>query len=203
MPLTKKQLEEAKSQLSQQIQHLSPEQKVQAQKQIDSMSAEAIEEMISQQQSQQKVFRMIVSGQIPSVKIEENKSAIAVLSVKAISEGHTIIIPKTSASAEKDIPKQAYNLADEISKKIVISLKPKSIEIFPETNFGETILNIIPVYDKPLNLQSPRTDKTPEDLEKIKKKINIKRIQKPKKKKIKVKKKPSKKKALKLNRRIP
>ncbi len=201
MTLTKEQIAEAKAQLSEQIQHLPPEQKAEAQKQIDSMSAGAIESMIKQQQSQTKVFRLIVEGKIPSTKIDENKSAIAVLSVKAISEGHTLIIPKSPANGEKNIPKDAYALSEEISKKIISNLSPKSIEIFPETAFGETILNVIPIYDEPLSLQSPRTDKTPEDLEKTKKKLLTIKL---KKEKIVIKKpRAKKKKILKLDKRIP
>ena len=56
------------------------------------MSSEALEVMLKQQQTQaqqQPIFRSIISGEIPSKKIDENKYAIAALDVKPISKGQT------------------------------------------------------------------------------------------------------------------
>lgn len=204
MSLTKEQIIEAKKQLLEQIQHLPPEQKAQAQEQINSMSDETIEEMLNQQRSSSnKIFRMIVESEIPSVKLDENEKAIAVLSTKSISRGHTIIIPKFPITKEKEMPKEAHELSEKISKKIMESLKAKSTSIIAEKNFGEVILDVIPIYDKPLSLQSKREDLPLEDLEKVKSEINIVKISKnPELEKIKIK-KPRKAKPLKLKRRIP
>ena len=205
MALTKEQIEELKAQLSEQIQHLPPEQRRQAQEQIDSMSTEALETMLKQQQAQsQKIFRMIINKEIPSVLIAENPGAIAVLSVKSISKGHTLIIPKTAVYKESDLPKEVHLLSEEISKKLIESLKAKSTSIISERNFGEVIINVIPIYDKPLNLSSPRNDETVEELEKLKVQINIERIKKEPEKieKLKIEKKPEEK-PLKLRRRVP
>ena len=202
--LTKEQITGAKKQLLEQIQHLPPEQKAQAQEQINSMSDETIEEMLSQQRSSSnKIFRMIVEGEIPSIKLDENEKAIAVLSTKSISKGHTLIIPKFPTAKEKEIPKEAHELSEKISKKIMVSLNAKSASIIAEKNFGEVILNVIPIYDKSLSLQSKREDLPLEDLEKVKSEINIVKISKnPELEKIKIK-KPRKAKPLKLKRRIP
>lgn len=204
MPLTKEQIKELKSQLSQQIQHLPPDEKAEAQKQIDEMSPEALEIMLQQQRSQQKIFRLIIENQIPSVKIDENNEAIAVLSTKSISKGHTIIIPKTPIQEESKLPKQIHELSEKISKKLIGSLKAKKTEIIPQKAFGEVILNIIPIYDKPLSLNSPTQDLSIEQLEEIKKQIDIIKISKksPPKEKIKIKKTITTK-PLKLKRPIP
>ncbi len=202
MALTKDQVKELKSQLEQQISHLSDEKRKEAQEQIDSLSEDALEAMLSQQQSSsQEIFRLIIEGKIPSVKIDENNEAIAVLSVKSISKGHTLVIPKSQIKDEKQIPKEMHNLSEKISKKLIKSLKAKSTSIIPEKSFGEVILDIIPIYDTPLTLKSPRTDIPIEKLEELKIEINVEKISK-KPEKIKIKKK-TKEEILKLKRRIP
>src|SRR3989344_8766979 len=107
--LTPEQVAELKSQLAEQIKHLPEAQRAQAQVQIDQMSPEALELMLNQQMSSQStkakasksVFRMIIDGELPSKKINENKNAIAVLEIKPVSKGHVIIIPKKSVSVRQ------------------------------------------------------------------------------------------------------
>ena len=207
MTLTEDEIKEAKKQLSEQIAHLPKERKAEAQGQIDSLSAGTLESMIEQQKSVTKtpVLRMIVSGQIESIKIGENDSAIAVLDIKPVSDGHIIIIPKEQAKTEKEIPKSAFSLAEEISKKIKTNLRAASVNVIAGISFGEAIINLIPIYDKPLNINSERKEKTPEELEEIKSRLMKEIIKKDEKiEKIKIsKKKTPKSQLLKLNKRIP
>lgn len=207
MTLNEDEIKEAKKQLSEQVAHLPKEQKAEAMGQINSLSAGTLESMIEQQKSRTKtpVFRMIVSGQIGSIKIDENDSAIAVLDIKPISDGHIIIIPKELAKTEKEIPKSAFSLAEEISKKIKTNLKANSVDIAIGISFGEAIINLIPIYSKPLNINSERKEKTSEELEEIKNRLMkeiIKNDEKIEKIKISRKKTP-KSRLLKLNKRIP
>ena len=202
MALTHEQIKEMKKQLSEQIQHLEPEQKEQAQAQIDAMSPDSLEMMLQQQTQGQKIFRMIVEGEIPSVSIGENSGAIAVLSTKSISRGHTLIIPKKAVFKEEEMPKEAHSLSEVISKKLMMTLKAKSTSVVNERGFGEVIINVIPIYDAPLSLRSPRKDEKVEELEKVKNEINVEVIEKKPAEVIKKEKKPRKK-VLKLGRRIP
>lgn len=188
MVLTPEQVKELKRQLSEQINHLPENQKAQAQKQIDDMSAEAIESMLREQQSQQgpdgaqqqpqEIYRAIVSGQIPSKKLDENKSAIAVLDIKPISKGHTIVIPKTPVKDAKEMPDETFALAKKIAKKISSELKTEGTEIQTQFAFGEIILNVIPIYDKPLSINSPRSEAKEEELQEIYQKLRT--VKKPK-----------------------
>ena len=203
MTLTKQEIEETKSQLRNQVQNLSPEDKEKALKEIENLSEQAIEALIEQQRSKnsQKIFRMIIEGKIPSTKIGENPSAIAVLSVRSISEGHTIIIPKSPLSAEAEFPEEINKLSQEISNKLKSSLSAKSVKTLPQALFGEKILNLIPIYDSDLSLESPQTERSQEELQKIKSKLEVIKLEE--KKKEKIKKVQKKSKPLKLNRRIP
>jgi histidine triad (HIT) family protein len=206
MTLTEEQIKNLKEQLKQQVEHLPEDKKLEAIKQIDSLSSEALEEMLKQQSStqtpekqQKPVFRMIVDNDIPSTKIEENKFAIAVLDIMPISKGHTIIIPKKQVSDSKNIPSQAFSLAKKISKKISSKLNPSSINIQTETKFEEAIINIIPSYEKKLDISSQRTKSNPEELENIAKSLRPKESIK----KIKLKKTSSENSLLKIDRKIP
>ena len=173
MALTPQQIKVLKEQLLSQIENLPENTKAEARAQIESLSQKSLELMLKQQQSnsKEKIFRLIIEGKIPSTKIEENEDAIAVLEINPISRGHMIIIPKNPAKSSKDIPEQAFKLAKKLSNLLINKLNAKSAEIQTENKFGETILNVIPIYDKPLNLNSERKSTNKEELTKIKDEI--------------------------------
>ena len=202
MALTQEQIEELKDQLRAQVDKLPEEQKEQALKQIEEMSDEAIEAMLKQQQSSQSsktIFRSIVSGEIPSRVIDQNKEAIAVLDIKPISKGHIIIIPKDPVTEAKSLPSQAFSLAKKLSKHISKKLNAKSSEIQTHFSFGEIIVNVIPIYDKALSINSPRQETKDEELDETYKILRI--VKKPKI--IKLNKPQKEAKIIKLKRRIP
>ena len=175
MSLTKEQISELKKQLLDQIKKLPENQRKDAEKQIDNLSDETIEEMLkNQKESQVNIFREIVAGKIPSKKIDENSSAVAVLEIRPISKGHLIIIPKEKLENIDIIPENISILIDKISKNISEKLKAKEVKIIPESKLGEVIINLIPIYDKDLNLESERENSSSEDLDKIIEKINKK-----------------------------
>lgn len=205
MALTQKQVEELKKQLSEQIQHLPPDQKAAAQKQIEEMSNEAIESMLKQQQIQeanpevQQIYRQIVNDKIPSKKLDENSQAIAVLEIKPISLGHTLIIPKKQITDAKKMPTSAFTLAKKIAKRISSKLKSVGCEIQTQYTFGEIIINVIPIYEKSLNINSPRYEASESELSEAYAKLKA-----PKKvERIKIPRKKSSEKIIKLKRRIP
>jgi len=209
MALTPEQIEELKEQLREQVKDLPQQQKEAALNQIASLSPQALEAMIKQQQEksgntnkpQKGVFRSIVDGDIKAYVIAENKDALAVLDIKPVSNAHIVIIPKKPVTEAKSLPNSCFNLSKKIAKRISKKLEAKSSEIQTEYKFGEMIINVIPIYDKSLNLLSPRTDANEKQLQELEQKLKIvkKRI-----KKIKIgKKAKSEGLTLKLERRIP
>lgn len=175
MSLTKEQISQLKKQLLDQIKKLPENQRKDAEKQIDDLSDEAIEEMLeNQKESQVNIFREIVAGKIPSKKIDENQSAIAVLEIRPISKGHAIIIPKEKLENIDKIPSNISILIDKVSKNISEKLKAKEVKIIPESKLGEAIINLIPIYDKDLGLESERENSKSEDLDRIIEKLNKK-----------------------------
>ncbi|PJC44557.1 hypothetical protein CO038_03115 [Candidatus Pacearchaeota archaeon CG_4_9_14_0_2_um_filter_39_13] len=205
MALTQKEIKELKNQLLAQIQDLPPEQKEEAQQQIESMSQEALETMLRQQQAQQaQVFRKIASKEIPSKIVDENQEAIAVLEIRPISEGHTIIIPKKEIKETKNLPSSVLALSERVAEKLTKALSAKKVEIQSGIQLGEVIINLIPVYDKPLNLNSQRTQASEEALESVLKKISSFREIKKEEKEPQVKKvRKSRPRVRKISRRIP
>lgn len=188
MPLAPEQVKILKEQLLSQIQNLPEDKKEEAAKQIEELSPQALELMLKQQRvkgkSEESIFRFIVSGEIPSKIIDENASAIAVLEINPISNGHTIIIPRKPVQTAKEMPTQAFTLAKKLSKRIISKLKAKSTEIQTEIKMNEMIINIIPIYEQSLNIESPRKKAQNEELDtlekllKVKKKIKIEKIKK-------------------------
>src|SRR3989344_404637 len=174
MTLTQSQIKQLKEQLKAQVSHLPQQQKSEALKQIDSMSDEAIETLLKQQSQSQEnspdgnnIFRMIINGEIDSIKIKETPEAIAVLDINPISKGHLMIIPKSPVKNPKQIPKSVFSLAESLSKKITDNLKAKSVRLETAQQFGEAIIHLIPIYDKPLNIKSPRSKASQEELSPI------------------------------------
>ena len=210
MALTPEQIKILKEQLKSQVQHLQEPQKEEALKQIESLSVGALETMLKQQQGSQakkgksnkSIFRMITDKEVPSVLVDENATSIAVLDINPISKGHILIIPRKEVKDAKSLPTQAFTLAKKLSNKIISKLKAATTEIQTENKFGETVINLIPVYENPLNINSPRQKAKNEELEEIASKLRT--IKKPKIEKIKIETKPdSKSQILKLPRKIP
>jgi len=186
--LPKEQIAQIKQQLIQQIETTFPEDKKQAAKQhIEVMNGEQLEEFLKQNNlikggqsstgEQQNVFRNIISGQIHSYKIGEDKYALAVLEINPISKGHTILIPKQEADSVEKIPQPAFSLAKKISKRIKTKLKPKEVKIASSNAFGEFIINVFPVYEnESLNSQRYHAEET--ELQELQKKLEKKAITK-------------------------
>lgn len=160
--LTAEQITELKQQLSDQIQHLSPEQKTKAQEQIDGLSPEALEAMLDQQKEKKSVLRMIVDHEIPSRVVEETAQALAVVEIRPVSKAHILIIQKEPSRV---VNPKALALARKIAKRIMLKLKPKGVEIQTETKFNEQVIDIIPYYEKPLSIFSPRYEAEDKELD--------------------------------------
>ena len=198
--LPQEQIIQLKKQLLQQIESNYPEDKKElARQQIESMNSKQFEEFLKQnnlikdqqENPQQCVFCSIVSGKIPTNKIDESEKAIAVLEINPISKAHTIIIPKEHVSSSDKLPKEISSFAESIAKKIKTILKPKDIQISSSNILGHEIINVLPIY-KDETINSERTQAKPEELEQIQEMLKTKPkpkvIKKPKTKKLKAEK---------------
>lgn len=124
----------------------------------------------SNQTNENCIFCSMISEEIPTTKIGENEKAIAILELNPVSEGHTLIIPKEHVSDPDKIETIVQDLAKEIKEKIDSVLSPKEIKIFIRPVMGHEAINLVPVYNNE-TIDSKRTKKTPEELEKLQEKI--------------------------------
>ena len=213
--LPEEQVENIKKQLISQLESSNLPNKEEVKSNIQAMNPEQLEQFLIQNklikqdddsqetpQAQQCVFCSIISGNISSHKIDEDKDAIAVLEINPVSKAHTIIIPKQHIESGDKLPKTIFSLANKIAKKIKTKFKPKDVTIQNSNMFGHEIVNIIPVY-KDETINSERKPAKQEDLMKIQKKLEKKHkpeiVKKPKIKTI----KESDAKKLWLPRRVP
>lgn len=174
---------QAKEQIIEQIKSTFPEDKKNsALEQIESMNDEQFVEflqknnLLQDSNSQKSIFRSIASGEIPSYKIAQNNSAIAVLEINPLSKGHTIIIPKTAVNKKEQISQETNSLAKEVSEKISSELKPKEVKIIESNLFGEIVLNVIPVYEDTDLSKNERYKSEDSELQKLSKTLEIKEI---------------------------
>ena len=103
------------------------------------------------------VFCDIVDGKIPSKKVFENESLIAILDISQTTKGHTLIIPKKHCSnmleTDENILKEMISLSKTLGNKIVKNMNATGLNVLLNTNesAGQTVMHthmhLIPRYD--------------------------------------------------------
>lgn len=152
MALTKEQSEQVKAQLMKQISSFPPEQQKSAKEQIDAMSSEELEEFLIQnnmikdggkpRDKQECIFCSIIQGKVPSYKLDENKSSIAILEINPLSPGHSLVLSRK----HDKLSSSAFSLANKIGKRIKSKLKASEIKIENSNILGHQAVQIIPIY---------------------------------------------------------
>lgn len=180
--LSDEETKEIKEKLISHIESSFPEeQKWNAIQQIESMNSEQLENFLrrnkimkeensGKQEQGECVFCSIASDKIKSVKIGENKDAVAVLEINPISKGHFIVIPRKHSGK---VPKSAALLASKLSKLVKQKFSPKTMEISTSKMFGHEIINVLPVYGKE-NFDSEKKPARIEELERTKEELEKK-----------------------------
>ena len=103
------------------------------------------------------VFCDIVDGKIPSKKVFENESLIAILDISQTTKGHTLIIPKkhfnNMLETDESILKEMISLSKTLGNKIVKNMNATGLNVLLNTNesAGQTVMHthmhLIPRYD--------------------------------------------------------
>ena len=191
--LSEEEIQEIKQKIISQIESTFPiEQVANARRQVEVMNPEELEKFLernkmiisdeenNKEEGNECVFCSIASEKIKSVKIAENKKAIAVLEINPVSRGHSLIIPKEHITSSDKLPKEAFELAEKISKRIKKKFKPKDVTISSFNLFGHEVIAVLPVYTNE-TLASKKSQAKPEELGKLKSELE----EKPKKPKVK------------------
>jgi histidine triad (HIT) family protein len=122
------------------------------------------------------IFCKIVKGEIPAVKIWEDKKYLAFLDMNPINPGHTLIIPKKHAEYLFDLKNSEYKKlmlnAKKIAKLLKEKLEPKRIGVMVEGfEIPHVHVHLVPLNNgRELSFERAKL-MSPEELNKIAEKI--------------------------------
>lgn len=186
-----------KEQLLQQISNFPEDKREQIKERILSMTDEELEEFVEQNNSHEQkcIFCSIVSGQVPSFKIGEDKDNISILELNPLSKGHTLVIPRTHSNT---VPDSTRELAKKVAEKLKI-LGPKEVKISDNIVMNHAFVEVVPIFGD----EKTRKKAKEEDLKSLQE-LLTKVEEKPKSKpKEEVKEEPKKEPIQKVKPRIP
>jgi len=191
MVLSKEQATEIKKQILGQVENSSMENKEEIIKSINEMDERELEGFLkannipvsgvdssdgsesggASSSSSECIFCSIVNKNVSSHILEENDKAVAILELNPVSEGHSIVLPKAHISVDK-LPKSVMNLAQKIAKRMKKKLKCEDVKIETSNFQGHSMINVIPIYAGGKMEKRKAEEK---ELEKMKKKLEIKK----------------------------
>src|SRR3989338_5384479 len=109
---------------------LTPEQRKELEDKLKSMSPQELLEF----QKKQCIFCQITSGAIPSKKVFEDASCLAILDINPATKGHILLLPKEHYAIMPQIPPQdldhLFALTKNISQLLLRALRVSGTSIF-------------------------------------------------------------------------
>ncbi|NMB66574.1 hypothetical protein GYA25_00735 [Candidatus Woesearchaeota archaeon] len=169
MEISEEEFKEIKEKLISYINNNFPEDKKSSSlDKLDSMNKEELVSFLEKNnilfEEEQCVFCLIGLKKIPSCILEEDEENLAVLDINPLSEGNSLIIPKSHGKVKES----TLLLAQKIKGEIKNNLMPLEVKVEKQAMFNHELINLIPIYkDKELKKEK----KSIEELEIIKEKI--------------------------------
>lgn len=71
----------------------------------------------------QNIFAKILRGELPAIKVYEDERTLAFMDIMPQADGHTLVIPKTSAMTLLDIPADDLAYTMQIVQKVAQAMK--------------------------------------------------------------------------------
>lgn len=124
------------------------------------------------------IFSKIVSGDIPSHKIEENDQFLAFLDISPLAKGHTLVIPKKDTDYIFDIEDTEFKNLWQFAKKVALKLESKiDCERIGVAVIGLEVahahIHLVPINNvQDINFARPKLDLSQEELAEIASHIN-------------------------------
>lgn len=84
------------------------------------------------------VFTLIMEGKIPGNFVYQDDTAVAILTIQPIREGHVLVIPRAEIDQWTDLPADTAAHLMNVSHKIANAMK----ELFPCTRIGLMIAGL-------------------------------------------------------------
>ena len=69
------------------------------------------------------LFSKIISGEIPSYKVEEDKYCFAFLDIQPTTKGHVLCVPKVAIDKFFDLPEANYIQLMSFSRKVALAIR--------------------------------------------------------------------------------
>ena len=102
------------------------------------------------------IFCKIIHGDVPSVKVYEDKHVLAFLDISQVTKGHTLVIPKKHVKdiyeMDDDTASQVFRVVPKISRAITETLDAKGLNIAINNRevAGQTVfhshIHLVPRY---------------------------------------------------------
>jgi len=155
--LNEEQAKKIKQEILKQIESWPENQRKAAREQIEAMSPDELEQFLIKNKmiknadegilpeeggKQECVFCLILHGKVPSYKLDENSSSLAILEINPLSKGHSLVISKE----HNKLSNKAFSLANKLAKRIKSKFKPEEVKIENSKVLGHEMVNIIPIY---------------------------------------------------------
>lgn len=95
------------------------------------------------------LFCQIISGELPSYKVFEDKKFFALLDIRPVSKGHILLIPKKHHRWVYDVPEFGayWESAKKTTQVILKKLSPQWIQYVTHGAVPHAHIHIIPRYD--------------------------------------------------------
>ena len=97
---------------------------------LKNMSPEELKEF----QKQQCIFCQIVSGKVPSKKVYEDETCLAILDINPAAKGHILLLPKDHHAIMPQIPDQVlghlFSIAKKLSQAMLKGMKVSGTNLF-------------------------------------------------------------------------
>ena len=84
------------------------------------------------------VFTLIIEGKIPGNFVYQDDTAVAILTIQPIREGHVLVIPRVEVDQWSDLPEEIAAHLTKVSHKIANAMKT----IFPCKRIGLMIAGL-------------------------------------------------------------
>jgi len=103
------------------------------------------------------IFKKIIDGELPAVKIFENETCIAIMDVFPQSQGHCLVIPRAESrnllDADPDTLSATVPYVQRLAKATKAALEADGVRVaqFNEATAGQTVYHlhwhVIPTYE--------------------------------------------------------
>lgn len=147
MTMKKGEIEAIKNSLLGQVDKFPEDKRDEIKAQIQSMNGDQVEEFVKQNELTHMpggcIFCSIAEGKNPSIKIDENENAVAILELNPLSKGHVLVVPKKHG---EKVSIKVKDFAEKLKKKMQKILGQKEITIREIQIMDHALLEVIPIY---------------------------------------------------------